>query len=105
MYERILAVMAAPQTWRTVLSQVERLANGHHVEVTLLALAETPAGAAERWRENLEKQLDRQARTLRHKGLTVHTAVRVGSPAREIITYSLAHPADIIVMATPPRAA
>lgn len=105
MYKRILAVVDGTQAWRTVMSQVERLAGGRRIEVTLLAVAETPAVGAERWREALERRLERQARTLRNKGLTVHTAVRAGLPAREIISYSQDHPAGVIVMATPPYAA
>jgi nucleotide-binding universal stress UspA family protein len=105
MYKRILALLNGPQTWRSVLSQVERLARGHDVEVTLLLVAESPASCAERWRTDLEARLEEHASALRNRGMIVTTAFRAGCPAQEVIEYARAHPADVIVMASPPRAA
>lgn len=105
MYKRILALLDGPQTWRTVMSQVERLAGGREVEITLLAVAEPAAAAAEHWRQDVETRLEEQASILRRKGIVVHTAVRTGPPAQEIVAFTRDHPADVIVMAAPPRAA
>jgi nucleotide-binding universal stress UspA family protein len=56
--------------------------------------------ARSRAAEGAVAYLEEQARQLRSEGLTVETAVRLGSPVEEILEQSMACQADLIVMTT-----
>lgn len=103
MYKRILAVLGGPPCWDVVRGQVERLAGGRDVEVILLMVVEPPTLDAGRRR--LKGELEGFAADLRQRGIAVQTALRHGSQAQALLSYSKAHPVDVIVMAAPPLAA
>jgi nucleotide-binding universal stress UspA family protein len=120
MYRKILIALQGNETDTAVLIHLQRLAALLRAEVTLLrvvAVADDGGGGLGRqfqlevgssgWRRSneAEQYLAKLERQLRQRGLSVETAVVIGtrSEGDEIASYAVDNGHDLIAMASDPR--
>jgi nucleotide-binding universal stress UspA family protein len=105
-FRRILVPLdLSERNERTIRTAVE-LASRHRARATLLHVVQqipnVPAGEMGRFYRRLEqdsaRRLERIARRFAARGVRVGATVRIGEPAREIVSTAATQKADLIVM-------
>lgn len=118
MYQKILVPLDGSKLAECVLEHVEQLAKGCNTEeVILVSVTERVTGhtlapevgevyggdvpiTVGKMQRQAERYLDRIAKRLAKKGISVQTAVLRGNPAEEIVHYAQENECGLITMAS-----